>query len=69
MDLIGPMQVESTSGKRYVFLCVDDFSIFTLVDFIKEKSDTFSVFKKLCTKSKNEKHSNIGKIVRIRSDQ
>ena len=25
MDLMGPMQVESMGGKRYVFVCVDDF--------------------------------------------
>ncbi|KAI3443670.1 hypothetical protein Pfo_000335 [Paulownia fortunei] len=26
MDLMGPIQVESLSGKKYVFVCVDDFS-------------------------------------------
>ncbi|GAA0151662.1 hypothetical protein LIER_10338 [Lithospermum erythrorhizon] len=26
MDLIGPMQVESIAGKKYVYVCVDDFS-------------------------------------------
>ena len=26
MDLMGPMQVESLDGKRYAFVCVDDFS-------------------------------------------
>ena len=29
MDLMGLMQVESIAGKRYVFVCVDDFSRFT----------------------------------------
>ena len=24
MDLMGPVQVESLGGKRYVFVCVDD---------------------------------------------
>ena len=51
-----------------MYLCVDDFSRFTWVDFIREKSKTFDVFKKLCKKLKNEKGINIGKIVRIRSD-
>lgn len=41
------MQVESISGKRYVYVVVDDFSRFTWVNFIKEKSDTFEVFKGL----------------------
>ena len=68
MDLIGPMQVESIGGKKYIFVCVDDFSKFTLIDFIKEKSDTFNVFEKLCLKLRNEKNINIGKIVRTKSD-
>ena len=29
MDLMGPMQVESLGGKRYAFVCVDDFSKFS----------------------------------------
>ena len=36
-------------------MCVDDFSRFTGVDFIKEKTDTFNVFEKLCLKLRNEK--------------
>ena len=44
------MQVERIDDKMYVFVCVDDFFIFTWVDFIKEKSKTFNVFKKLCKK-------------------
>ncbi|XP_012847829.1 PREDICTED: uncharacterized protein LOC105967762 [Erythranthe guttata] len=65
MDLMGPMQVESIGGKRYIFVCVDDFSRFTWVEFIREKSDSFDVFKKLCKKVSFEKQQNI---VRIRSD-
>ena len=38
MDLMRPMQVESIGGKRYIFVCVDDFSRFIWVNFIKEKS-------------------------------
>ena len=52
MDLMGPMQVESLARKRYAFVCVDDFSRYAWVDFIKEKSDTFDVFRKLCEKVK-----------------
>ena len=68
MDLMGPMQVESIAGKRYVFVCVDDFFRFTWIDFLKEKSETFDIFKKLCKRLKNEKGGNIEKIIRIRSD-
>lgn len=45
MDLMGPMQVEIMCEKKYVFICVDDFSRYTLINFIKEKSSTCDVFK------------------------
>jgi len=65
MDLMGPIQVESIGGKRYAFVIVDDFSMFTWINFIKEKSDTFDVFKDLCTQLQREKDS---AIMSIRSD-
>jgi hypothetical protein len=37
MDLMRPMQVEILGGKKYVFVCVDDFSRFIWVNFIREK--------------------------------
>ena len=54
MDLLGSMLVESTCGKRYVFVSVDNFFNFTWAYFIKEKYDIL-VFKKLCTKLKKWK--------------
>ena len=39
-----------------------------MVDFLKEKSKIFDIFKKLCKKLKNKKDVNIGKIIRIKSD-
>lgn len=65
MDLMGPIQVEMINGKKYVFVFADDFSRYTWVEFIREKLDTFSVFKVLCKRLQIEKISNIG---RIRSD-
>ncbi|WJX12965.1 hypothetical protein P8452_03412 [Trifolium repens] len=65
MDLMGPMQVESLGGKRYAFVVVDDFSRFTWVNFIRDKSDTFDIFKTLSTQVQREKNCGI---VRIRSD-
>ena len=55
MDSMGPMQVESIGGKRYAFFVVDDFSRFTWINFIREKSDTFDVFRDLCIQLQNEK--------------
>jgi len=65
MDLMGPTQFESIGGKRYAFVVVEDFSRFTRVNFIREKSYNFDVFKDLCTQLQREKDSSI---VRIRSD-
>jgi hypothetical protein len=65
MDLMGSIKVERLGGKRYVILCVVDFSRFTLVSFIREKSDTFEVPKEFCQRLLREKES---VIVRIRSD-
>jgi len=52
-------------GRKYAFVCVDDFSRFTWVTFIREKSETFKVFKDLCQCLQREKESVIFK---IRSD-
>ncbi|XP_073025191.1 uncharacterized protein [Primulina eburnea] len=46
-------KVESLGGKKDSFVCVDDFSRFTWVSFLREKSDTFAVFKKLHAKITN----------------
>lgn len=45
MDLMGPMQTESISGKKYVLILVDDYSRFTWIRYIMEKSDTLESFK------------------------
>ena len=37
MDLMGPMQVESLGGKWYAFVCVDDFSRYSWIHFLKKK--------------------------------
>jgi len=55
IDLMGPMQVGNISGKRYVMVVVDDFSRFTWVNFIREKSYTFESFKELCIQLQREK--------------
>lgn len=39
MDLMGPFQVQSYGGKKYVLVCVDDFSRFTWVKFMRHKSE------------------------------
>ena len=44
MDLMGPMQVKSIVGKRYVYVCVDDFFRFNWVNFLRRKSKAFEAF-------------------------
>lgn len=58
-------QVENLRGNRYVLVCVDDFSKYFCVHFIKEKSYPFFVFIDLCLQLQREKNLNI---VRIQSD-
>jgi len=65
IDLMGPMQVANIGGKRYVLVVVEDFSKFTWVNFIREKSDTFESFKELCIQLQREKDRGS---VRIKSD-
>ena len=49
-------------------MCVDDFSRFCWVEFLRDKSETFQVFKALCFRLQKEKARDIGKVIRIRSD-
>ena len=65
MDLMGPMQVESLGGKKYAYVVVDEFSRYTWINFIREKSENFNVFKDICQKLQREKDSHV---IRIRSD-
>ncbi|KAG9444874.1 hypothetical protein H6P81_016214 [Aristolochia fimbriata] len=68
VDLMGPVCTPSHKGKRYIFVCVDDFSRFCWVNFLREKSDTFESFQRLCSKVMVEKGTAIQKIIRLRSD-
>jgi len=44
-DLCGPITPTSHSGKRYMFVLVDDFSRKTWIHFLAEKAETFEAFK------------------------
>ena len=68
IDQIETMQVESIEGKWYLFVCVDDYSKFSWVSFLREKFDTFNVFKILFLKLMHEKSKQLKKVIRIRSD-
>ncbi|KAG9460048.1 hypothetical protein H6P81_004556 [Aristolochia fimbriata] len=68
IDLMGPVQTESIARKKYVMVCIDDFTRFTWVEFLREKSEAFKLFVNLCRQLMTEKGVTIGRIVRIRSD-
>ena len=66
MDLIGPMRTESKDGKRYIQMVVDDFSRYSFVSFLREKSKTIEHLKVPCTRIQVEKGN---QIMRIRNDR
>ena len=65
VDLIGPTRTESLGGKRYIMVIVDDFSRYTWVEFLREKSEACEKLEVLCKRLQNEKRV---LIVKIRSD-
>ena len=68
MDLMGPMKVESFVGKRYVHLCVDDFSKTTWVNFLITKFEAFEAFEVLWQRLYKEHNNKLLNINRIRND-
>ena len=45
IDLCGPIEVQSYKGDKYIMLLVDDYSRMMIVMFLKQKSDSFQIFK------------------------
>lgn len=54
MDLLGPFQVESLGGKKYVLVCVDNFSRFSWIAFLKEKLETVETVRHLIIRLQRE---------------
>ncbi|XP_021825771.1 uncharacterized protein LOC110766715 [Prunus avium] len=68
MDLVGPIQVASLGGKKYILVLVDDFSRFTWVIFLQDKTEAFNSFHVLYKLIMNEKHETNSCIIRLRTD-
>lgn len=64
-DLCGPMQTNSHSGMRYVLSFIDDFSRYTFIYLLKNKSECFDKLKEYVQKMKTLFSRNIKT---IRSD-
>ena len=65
VDLIRPTRIESLGGKRHITVIVDDYSRYTWVEFLREKSEACERLEILCKKLQNERGVPIAK---IRSD-
>jgi transposase InsO family protein len=65
MDLFGPTTYASIGGNKYRFVIVDDFTRYTWVVFLVDKSDVFATFKSFIKRVHNEFETTIKK---VRSD-
>jgi transposase InsO family protein len=65
MDLFVPTTYRSIGGNSYGLVVVDDYSRYTWVFFLSDKSNVFSIFKDFAKRAENEFDF---KIKKIRSD-
>jgi transposase InsO family protein len=65
MDLFGPIAYISIGGNKYGLIIIDDYSRFTWVFFLQDKSKTQDVLKKLLGRAQNKFDA---KVKKIRSD-
>ena len=65
MDLVGPVAYLSIGGSKYDLVIVDDFSRFTWVFFLQEKSETQGTLKRFLRRAQSEFEL---KVKKIRSD-
>ncbi|XP_038711817.1 uncharacterized protein LOC120006011 [Tripterygium wilfordii] len=68
MDLMGLTQVESLGGKKYILVVVDDFSRYSWVRFLRDKTETFEAFYDLYLLLENEKKYDGFNLTKIRTD-
>ena len=65
MNLFGPVAYISIGGNKYGLVIVDDYSRFTWVFFLHDKSEVQETFKKFAKRAQNEFET---KIKKVRSD-
>jgi transposase InsO family protein len=63
MDLFGPVAYLSIKRSKYGLLIVDDFSRFTWVFFLQDKSETQSSLKRFLRRAQNEFELKVKKIM------
>jgi hypothetical protein len=62
MDLFGPIAYISFGGNKYGLVIIDDYSYFTWVLFLHDKSKTQEVLKKFLKMAQNEFDAKVKKI-------
>jgi transposase InsO family protein len=62
LDLFGPVAYLSIGGSKYGLVIVDDFSRFTWVLFLQDKSETQSTLKHFLRRAQNEFELKVKKI-------
>jgi transposase InsO family protein len=62
MDTIGPSQIRSMGGKRYVLVIVDDYSHYSWVFFLESKDEAVEHFQSSTLRLNNE-HPNCLKVI------
>jgi transposase InsO family protein len=65
MDLFGPIAYITIDGNKYGLVTVDDYSCFTWLFFLQDKSETQEALKKFLRRTQNEFDA---KVKKIRSD-
>ena len=63
MDLFGPIAYLSIGGSKYGLVIVDDFSHFTWVFFLQDKSETQGTLKRFLRRAQNEFELKVKKII------
>jgi hypothetical protein len=61
-NTVGPSRVWSMSGRWYVLVIVDDYSLYSWVFFLESKDEVFEHFRSLALRLNNE-HSNCLKAI------
>jgi transposase InsO family protein len=62
MDLFGPVAYLSIGGSKYGLIIVDDFSRFTWVFFLQDKTETQGILKRFLRRAQNEFELKVKKI-------
>jgi hypothetical protein len=62
MELFGPIAYISFGGNKYGLVIIDDYSYFTWVFFLHDKSETQEVLKKFLKMAQNEFDAKVKKI-------